>query len=85
MLEGKMSKKKFIVEIDIPEETGDLCWDNDETGLQAFHDCIVPALAESNLRWLVAAQGERVEFQNFIERKNAVRDSFKVLDTIKDS
>lgn len=74
-----MIKKRFLVEIEIPENTGDLCWDEDETGLQAFHDCIVSALPEINLRNIVNAQNKCIEYQDFIERQNKVRESFKII------
>lgn len=70
--------KKFIVELDIPENTGDLCWDQDETGLQAFHDCIVIALEEHSMHSLERSNDKRLEFQEFIKRKNLVRNSLKV-------
>jgi hypothetical protein len=72
-------KKQFLVEIEIPEGTGDLCWDQDETGLQAFHDCIVTQLSITNLREFVASQDEEIEYRNFIDRQNSVRKSFKVI------
>ena len=76
-------KKQFLVEIEIPDDTGDLCWDQDETGLQAFHDCVVLAISESNLNWIARSLNEGKEFQDFIERQNKVRDSFKVISTVQ--
>jgi len=73
-------KKKFTVEIDIPENTGDLCWDQDETGLQAFHDCIVSPLAICSLNALRSAADEDESYQKFISRQVEVRNSFTVLE-----
>ena len=80
-----MKKKQFLVEIEIPENTGDLCWDTDETGLQAFHDCIICELPASNIKWYThAAKTGDAHFQKYIERKNQVRDSFKVIKPISE-
>lgn len=76
-------KKRFIVEIDIPEETGDLCWDHDVTGLQAFHDCIVSVLPEINSRRLAMAHDQPMDFKKYIDRVNGVRDSFKVIKPLE--
>jgi hypothetical protein len=80
-------KKRFIVEIDIPENSGDLCWDEDQTGLQAFHDCVVSVLPEVSLKWtLIAAQDDskyNKEFSAFIEKQNNVRKSFKVIEALQ--
>lgn len=73
-------KKRFIVEIDIPENTGDLCWDQDDTGLQAFHECIVSVLPRISLKDLASSLNETVAYKNFIQRQNDVRDSFTVID-----
>ena len=73
-------KKKFLVEIDIPENTGDLCWDQDETGLQAFHDCIVQALAVSNLTYLSMTKDSNESLKQHIKMKQDVRDSLKVIE-----
>ena len=73
-------KKQFLVEIDVPENTGDLCWDEDETGIQAFHDCIVSAIPEISLKWLVIGEKSECDhFKRFIQRKNSVRESFKII------
>ena len=77
-------KKRFIVEIEIPSSTGDLCWDQDETGLQAFHDCIASVLPQVSLKWLTSSLGEGEEYQAFIKRQNDVRDSFKVINPISE-
>ena len=76
-------RKQFLVEIEIPDDTGDLCWDQDETGLQAFHDCIAAGIRDSSLHWLCASVNERKEYRDFIERQNKVRDSFKVISTVQ--
>lgn len=76
-------KKRFIVEIDVPEETGDLCWDRDVTGLQVLHDCIVSVLPEVNVRRLAAAYGKPMEFQKYTDRLNSVRESFKVIKPLE--
>jgi hypothetical protein len=80
-----MKKKQFLVEIEIPDGTGDLCWDQDETGLQAFHDCVASVLCQVSFQQLISALAERQEYQDFIKRQNDVRDSFKVIEPIADS
>ena len=77
-------KKRFLVEIDVPENTGDLCWDEDETGLQAFHDCIISDIPKINLNWLIISEKSDCDhFKRFIHRKNSVRSSFKIIKDIK--
>ena len=80
-----MQKKRFIVEIEIPDETGDLCWDQDVTGLQAFHECVVSVLPQISLREFVDAKDERIEYRNLIDRQIAVRKSFKVVQPISEN
>ena len=80
-----MKKKRFIVEIEIPDDTGDLCWDQDVTGLQAFHDCVVSVLPQISLRDTVNAVDERVEYRKFIERECNVRESFRVVKPIEEN
>lgn len=79
-----MKKKRFIVEIEIPDNTGDLCWDLDETGWQAFHDCIEAELPVISLEALVNAQNKDELFKDFIDRQNKIRSSFKVISSIGD-
>ena len=80
-----MKKKRFIVEIEIPDNTGDLCWDQDETGLQAFHDCVVSVLPQVSLRDTCSVAKDELEgkangqYKSFIERQCAVRNSFRVV------
>ena len=74
-----MKTKRFVVEIEIPDDTGDLCWDQDETGLQAFHECVVSVLSQISLSDTCDAANERVEYREFIQRQCDVRDSFKVI------
>ena len=84
-----MKTKRFIVEISIPEETGDLCWDQDETGLQAFHDCIVSNLPRISLQDMSNIAKDELNgkpnkyYRLFIERQCSVRDSFKVIGLAK--
>lgn len=73
-------KRQFLVEIDVPENTGDLCWDHDSTGLQAFHDCILAALLSHNFFVYADALGHSEAYIKFIERENSVRASLKVLE-----
>ena len=75
-------KRKFLVEIDIPENTGDLCWDNDETGLQALHDCVVSELSVASFHALVNSLKESEDYQAFIARQINVRNSFKVIEPV---
>lgn len=72
-------KKQFVVEIDVPENTGDLCWDHDKTGLQAFHDCVTNALLSHNLYTYTEALGQSARYIEFVEMENKVRASLKVL------
>lgn len=80
----KTNKRRFIVEIEIPEETGDLCWDHDETGLQAFHDCVVSTLPATSLDAVIDSLNEKSEYKNFIERQCRVRKSFKVIKALNE-
>jgi len=77
--------KQFIVEITIPDETGVLCWDQDETGLQAFHDCIVSVLPIISLRNLVAAVNENIEYQQAFNDKEMQNEKRIVSHARKDS
>lgn len=79
-----MKKKRFIVEIEIPDNSGDLCWDSDKTGRQAFHDCIEADIPVISLDELINAQNKDELFKEFIERKNQVRSSFKVISSISE-
>jgi hypothetical protein len=77
-------KKRFIVEIEVPTDTGNLCWDRDEIGLQVFHECITAVLPQISLRDRINVVDENDDYRNFIERQCMVRDSFKVINPIID-
>ena len=73
-------KKQFVVEVEIPEGC-DAVWDNDDTGLNALHDCVITPLHEINLHRLCDAfqslkkeeSEANKQYMKFVERNNAVR------------
>lgn len=75
-------KKRFIVEIEVPEGF-DGVWDEDTTGLCAFNDCIVVCLPAESLNALVRAKDEPEAYQDFVNRKNDVRASFRVIKPVE--
>ena len=76
-------KKRFVIEIEVPEDSGDLVWDEDETGLNALFDCVIKPLCEINLRkyvWALECDKKwKGGVERFVLKQNAVRDSLKVI------
>ena len=79
-------KKRFIVEIDVPTEGVDMTWEEDKTGLQAFHDCIASCIPEISLDRLYGALKDeskyKEEYLEYTEKHNKVRDSFRVIEPL---
>lgn len=93
-------KKIVLVEIDVPDETGDLCWTGDSGVVQVFYDTLFEsALHQSTTNYMKAenalntkekegATAEEIEmaaaYRDYIKRKYDIITGTKVIGYLKD-
>lgn len=81
-----MAQKKILVTIEVPEEFDDI-WDNDPSGVQAFHDCIYETLLLNTQERLIEIhelnKGSEVDilYAEYLETKLKVLKSLKYYPT----